>query len=89
MNVPTVHLNGSSKEELLGQVLDAAHAVDAAIRKLADAAPNARDYYPQGAEVIISAQQEHRARIEQVSEVYRDLLSLYEQIDEQGTGGKR
>lgn len=45
---PTVHLNGTSKEELVQgriAVIEAAQALRDALQR---AAPNARDYYPQG-----------------------------------------
>lgn len=45
--VPTIHLNGTSQEELLEGVTAAANAIDHAMFKLAEAWPNGRDYYPQ------------------------------------------
>jgi len=48
LTVPTVHLNGTSREELLRQLQDAWQAVFQARDALAKASPNARDYYPQG-----------------------------------------
>jgi hypothetical protein len=43
--VPAVHLNGTSKDELLRQLADAIHAIEVAEDKLALATPHGRDYY--------------------------------------------
>lgn len=48
MRVPTVHLNGTSKGELLDQAHRAARAVANAITAVMQAAPNGRDFYVQG-----------------------------------------
>ena len=45
MMVPTIHLNGTSHDELLRQILDAKEAIRKAVEALANAAPNMRDYY--------------------------------------------
>lgn len=45
MMKPTVHLNGTSGEALLEQITDASNAISTAIDGLANASPNARDYY--------------------------------------------
>jgi ferritin-like metal-binding protein YciE len=77
---PTVHLNGTSKDELLRQWLDAYHALREAREKMFDAMPHGRDYYPQGDGVIYKAQDEHRARIEKINEVLHDLETLAEGV---------
>ena len=48
MMVPTVHLNGTSKCELMRQVMGARIALHTAIDALQQACPNGRDYYVQG-----------------------------------------
>ena len=45
---PIIHLNGTSKDDLLQQYLDAGHALKAALTAMSMAAPNGRDYYPAG-----------------------------------------
>jgi uncharacterized protein involved in tolerance to divalent cations len=42
---PTVHLNGTSADELLKQAENAGQAIAAAYKACSDAAPNGRDYY--------------------------------------------
>lgn len=44
--LPLIHMNGTSKRELLDQLRDVYHAVQEASQKLREAAPNQRDYYP-------------------------------------------
>lgn len=44
---PLVHLNGTSKQELIEQRANAIDALTEAGRQLAFAGPNGRDYYPE------------------------------------------
>ena len=83
MIVPTVHLNGTSKDELLRQVLEADRAINVALSRLHDAAPNGRDYYPAGPGALKQATEEHRARIDRLVDIRTELLALYEAIDNQ------
>ena len=55
MIYPTVHMNGTSHEVLLRQALRACEALDAALAAMAEAAPNSRDYYPQGDGAFLQA----------------------------------
>jgi len=87
--VPSVHLNGTSGDELLEQVTEASTAVRAAIRALDRAAPNARDYYVQGDDAFERARAEHAARYAKLQDVAAELYAIAEdisdQIDEQRT----
>ena len=76
MTLPTIHLNGTSKDELLQQVCDANNALNAAISKLLEATPNARDYYPQGPDAFRSAQKEHHERYMRLQAVRGELEEL-------------
>lgn len=70
--VPTVHLNGSGCERLQQQqsaVVDAARAL---LDALAEAAPNARDYYPQGDDGYLRARRAHDERMRQVVRIRDD-----------------
>lgn len=75
---PTIHLNGTSKEELSRQIEEAYSALGEALRKLAEMSPNGRDYYPQGADAIYKAQDEHRARMQKVQDIRKELEELAE-----------
>lgn len=81
MMVPTVHLNGTSKDDLLEQVASAGDAVGRAIDALVLAQPNARDYYPQGSDAFSMATREHLARLAALETVKRELYELLERID--------
>lgn len=84
MTIPTIHGNGTSRGDLEKQVTDAAHAIRDAQDVLRHAAPNGRDYYPQGPEVFEQARNEHDARQAKLAEVYDELVELYEGIYKAG-----
>jgi len=86
--LPAMHVNGTSQEELLRQVQEAASAVNGAIDALRRAAPHGRDYYtiPGYAEneAIGIATKEHRGRLAMLETVQAELRELGEHI-----GGSR
>jgi hypothetical protein len=73
---PTIHINGTSAESLLYAYRDAADAVQDALHKLYETAPNARDDYPQGDGALSQATAEHNARIEKLMDVANELTEL-------------
>jgi hypothetical protein len=77
---PTVHLNGTSREELLDQLGNALTALHVATLVLGKAAPNGRDYYPQGEKVIYGALYQHKLRLQKLQEVIAELEAIGEQI---------
>jgi hypothetical protein len=79
--VPTVHLNGTSREMLVDQLSDAAQAVHAAGRELALATPNGRDFYPQGPAAIGRALAEHNDRMLRLQSVARELEEIAQAVD--------
>lgn len=78
---PTVHLNGTSKEALIDQIKDAYGAIETAIDALCAAAPNARDYYPQGPDAFSAARAQHDARAKKLVEVRDELTGIYHALD--------
>jgi hypothetical protein len=84
MVTPTVHLNGTSRADLLYQATGAAGAVQRAQRALAEAWPHGRDYYPQGPEALGAAEAQFKAWNGQLAEVYEGLMRLAERIAEAG-----
>lgn len=52
ITIPTIHFNGTSRSHLLAQVREAHEAATLLIKKLCEASPHARDYYPQGSDAI-------------------------------------
>ena len=80
---PTIHLNGTSAKELFEGYLAAYRAIGAAIDAVQKACPNGRDYYPQGNEAIQQALAEHRARLEKLIEVRREIETIAQIIQDQ------
>lgn len=73
---PTIHLNGTSRDELIRQLSAALVAIGSAREALAAASPNARDYYPQGTEATRSAYAEHRSRLERLLVIEDELNAI-------------
>lgn len=73
---PTIHLNGSSAEDLTKGYLAAERALNEALEALAQAAPNARDYYVQGDDVFEKAREEHAARVAKLLVVKDEIHAL-------------
>lgn len=78
--IPTVHLNGTSRAELLRQLTTAAEAARTLIEALNEAMPNGRDYYPQGDDAIQQARREHAVRIDAVRNIKIDLMAIAEAL---------
>lgn len=80
LKVPTVHLNGTSEQELRSQLKEAAIAVTTAMEALRHAAPHGRDYYVQSDTACNEAIKEHCARLDRLSSVYDELVEIHEAI---------
>lgn len=71
--VPTVHSNGTSAQELYGQLRVAVAALREAQTLLEQAAPNGRDYYLQGDFALPSAMHSHETRWTQLDVMIKAL----------------
>lgn len=82
LSVPTIHLNGTSKESLVRDLCAAHHALTEAGRKLAATCPNGRDYYVQDnpEAAIHKAMREHEARMAKLREVAHEIEQIAEAI---------
>ena len=80
MQLPLVHLGGTSAEALADGYWTAARSISNALECLQDAAPNARDFYPLpgGDEAWKRARDEHEARVAALRAVRADMEALYE-----------
>jgi hypothetical protein len=85
LKLPTVHLNGSSKDLLLEANQAARSAIGEAIRALSDAAPHGRDYYPQGDDAYYAARDEHVARLRKLADVNAELEQIARGIRRSGS----
>lgn len=85
MQIPTIHLNGTSKEELVEALCNARAAIDDAITALRKTTPNGRDYYPQGPKATEWAVAEHSVRVHKLMEVRDEIEELAVAINEGGS----
>ncbi len=83
---PTIHLNGSSPQHLLDQLIEARRSVREATDALVASAPNARDYYPQGPEAFTAARKAHETQQANLNAVLayltRQLDAIQAQLDQ-------
>ena len=80
MLLPTIHTNGTSVGALLDAHMAALDALHAAIAAVIAAAPNGRDYYPQGPHAVGVAGAEHIARLGKLRDVQAELEAIVEHI---------
>ncbi len=82
LTLPTIHMNGTSPEDLLDQNIEAGRAAQDLLHALQRAAPNARDYYVIGPEAFTKARNEHRDRAKRVQSVLDELSVIMEHVAE-------
>lgn len=75
---PTIHLNGTSRAELLAGYVEVIDALDEAIAALRRAAPHGRDYYSQSPNAYPQARDEHLARIAALDAIRQEINTLAE-----------
>jgi hypothetical protein len=75
-------MNGTSARALLEGYCNAISAIHDALDALARAAPNGRDYYPQGPNACALADGEHDARKHALIKVMNELQVLAEHVEE-------
>ena len=91
--VPTIHLNGTSREQLIEGYLDALRALRAAEDAMGKITVHGRDYYVQnydqygeyvdGKPAIGRALDEHRARFDKIAAVISELEEVVDGIAKQ------
>ena len=74
--IPTVHLNGTSGQDLRREYQTAYRAVKFAIDSLCETTCNGRDYYPQGNEAYTQAYAERQTALCKL----RDVQSYLEEV---------
>lgn len=77
MRTPSVHLNGTNKDELLAALMEAHDKLLEAKTAIQKTYPNARDYYPQGHGAIHEAVAEHGSRMDRIDSVIGELATIY------------
>jgi hypothetical protein len=86
LTYPLVHMNGTSKDELLRGYLLALHHIDEAIQTLGATCPHGRDYYPRGYSALDEAMAQHRARLQKLHDAKTELEALAYEVSKQGRG---
>ncbi len=81
MIIPTIHLNGTSKEQLTGALSAAYDGLNAAYDLLKQTAPNGRDYYPQGGDAMEMAVDEHMSRLRRIDNVMCEIEQILANIE--------
>ena len=86
LTFPTIHLNGSSADDLIKQNRNAVYKIQEAMEALRKAAPHGRDYYMQYDGAFAYARTEHENRMTKLKEVFDELneivMDLYRQQPE-------
>jgi predicted HAD superfamily phosphohydrolase len=83
--VPILHLNGTSKQELVQLRCQAYRALDKAIEALKNMAPHGRDYYPVPG-LLTKAQEQHLRRLKALADVQAELEEEVIQLDQINNG---
>lgn len=88
MIVPTIHPNGTSREQLVAQLTAVTGHLEAARKALKNACPNGRDYYPQGPDAMEQAVKRHDSWGWMLRKLTDEIVDLAEAIDgaEAGNG---
>jgi hypothetical protein len=81
--IPTVHLNGTSREELVRVRCDVFHALRDVEKALCQMSPNGRDYYVVPGS-LRKAQAQHQRRMETIKSLMDELTAEAEAIQDQG-----
>lgn len=87
--LPTVHLNGSSVNNLKDDWLWVSDAARTLLNKLTEASPNSRDYYPQGGSAYAIARDEHADRMRAVQGIVADANLILAHLQSQQDLRKR
>jgi hypothetical protein len=77
--LPIVHLNGTSRGELVEQRIEVGHKVREALKALAEAFPNARDYYLVDG-LLAKAREQHERRRLALQGVLNEMEAEVEQL---------
>ena len=75
MILPTVHRNGTSREELVELRRATCTALRQATEALSAMAPNARDYYVAGPGAMTAALKQHDQRMAAIHNVYAEVVA--------------
>lgn len=78
---PHVHLNGTSKAELLEQLENIYTALGEAYDAVKRSAPNGRDYYPLPPDAMEAAREQHVRRLTVIDSLRNELVAQCNMIE--------
>ena len=81
--VPTIHPNGDTAKTLIEQLLSVRNALVSTTGALRDAAPNARNYYPQGDMAFTAARNQYNRRMDALLNIQDEILADLRGIQKQ------
>jgi hypothetical protein len=84
ITIPVVHMNGTSRAELLDQARKAHEAAENLRAALRAMTPHGRDYYPKGNQLINTALDQHHNRLIRVEAIQEEIEKIWEGIFKQG-----
>lgn len=84
MMIPSVHLNGTGKVNLLSELEEAHNALLVADQKLRQVTVHGRDYYVQGPAAYTQARTEMDARLAALETLMHDVREMHLAIQKQG-----
>lgn len=74
--IPTVHMNGDTRQSLIDQNMAVYYAADKLLTALDGASPNGRNFYTQGPKAFSDAQTEHTARWVAVNKIRHEMETI-------------
>jgi len=83
MSIPTVHLNGTSRDSLVQQRLNLIDALGDVEKAIGKAWPHGRDYYPQGPDALSAAQRVWQKRASIVTNLRDEIIEESQGIFDQ------
>ena len=82
LEMPAIHLNGTSREALLEQNCEVRNALVDSLNALSDAAPNGRDYYTKTPGAFKRATTEHLDRCIRIKSVLTEVEQIITKISD-------
>lgn len=80
LEVPAIHLNGTSRDGLKSQLEDIITNLTKTLESMQAGRPHGRDYYVKDDEALTRAQKQHEDRMRRVESVLAEYTAIYEEI---------
>jgi hypothetical protein len=80
--IPTLHMNGTSRDGLVEPIIKVLDAIDRLQKLLQEVHPNGRDYYVQDPGAMQVAVAQHRRRCEKLDQLRKEWEAIALAVDE-------